>query len=119
MREVVTVVRRLLNRERVNFDGEFVRMQDVELDVVHGRKEARNVPIYIGATGPKMMALTGEIADGAVLNYLVSPKYNEMAMAQLELGAKKAGKIDTGRRSAATGRLLGRRRPRQGPGRRP
>ena len=92
MREVVTVVRRLLNRERVSFDGEFVQMDDVELDVVHGRKEPRNVPIYIGATGPKMMALTGEIADGAVLNYLVSPKYNEMAMAQLELGAKKAGK---------------------------
>ena len=95
MREVVTVVRRLLNRERVSFDGEFVQMEDVELDVVHGRKEARNVPIYIGATGPKMMALTGEIADGAVLNYLVSPKYNEMAMAQLEIGAKKAGKSIT------------------------
>ena len=92
MREVVTVVRRLLNRERVSFDGEFVQMDDVELDVVHGRKEPRNVPIYIGATGPKMMALTGEIADGAVLNYLVSPKYNEMAMAQLEIGAVKAGK---------------------------
>ncbi len=92
MREVVTVVRRLLNRERVSFDGEFVQMDDVELDVVHGRKEPRNVPIYIGATGPKMMALTGEIADGAVLNYLVSPKYNDMAMAQLEIGAKKAGK---------------------------
>jgi len=92
MREVVTVVRRLLNRERVSFDGEFVQMDDVELDVVHGHKEPRNVPIYIGATGPKMMALTGEIADGAVLNYLVSPKYNEMAMAQLEIGAVKAGK---------------------------
>ncbi|MCY3779766.1 MAG: LLM class flavin-dependent oxidoreductase [Chloroflexi bacterium] len=92
MREVVTVLGRLLNRERVSFEGEFVQMDDVELDVVHGRKEPRNVPIYIGATGPKMMALTGEIADGAVLNYLVSPKYNEMAMAQLEIGAKRAGK---------------------------
>ena len=92
MREVVNTVRRLLNRERVSFDGEFVQLTDVELDVVHGRKEARNVPIYIGATGPKMMALTGEIADGVVLNYLVSPKYNESAMAQLEIGAKRAGK---------------------------
>jgi len=92
MREVVTVVRRLLNRERVSFQGEFVQLEDVELDVVHGRKEPRNVPIYVGATGPKMMALTGEIADGVVLNYLVSPKYNEAAMAQLEIGARKAGK---------------------------
>jgi len=92
MREVVTTVRQLLNRERVTFQGEFVQLDDVELDVVHGRKEPRNVPIYVGATGPKMMALTGEIADGVVLNYLVSPKYNDTAMAQLEKGAKKAGK---------------------------
>ena len=92
MREVVTTVRSLLARERVTFHGEFVNLDDVELDVVHGRKEARNVPIYIGATGPKMMALTGEIADGAVLNYLVSPAYNEGAIAQLEDGAKQAGK---------------------------
>jgi 5,10-methylenetetrahydromethanopterin reductase len=69
-----------------------VQVDDVELDVVHGRKEPRNVPIYIGATGPKMMALTGEIADGVVLNYLVSPKYNEMALEQLEIGAKLSGR---------------------------
>jgi len=92
MREVVTVVRSLLARERVTFKGEFVQLDDVELDVVHGRKEARNVPIYVGATGPKMMALTGEIGDGVVLNYLVSPKYNDMALQQLEQGAKIAGK---------------------------
>jgi 5,10-methylenetetrahydromethanopterin reductase len=92
MREVVTVVRALLARERVTFHGEFVHLSDVELDVVHGRKEARNVPIYIGATGPQMMALTGEIADGAVLNYLVSPRYNEGALEQLEIGARKAGR---------------------------
>jgi 5,10-methylenetetrahydromethanopterin reductase len=92
MREVVTVVRDLLARRRVTFHGEFVHLTDVELDVVHGRKDPRNVPIYIGATGPQMMALTGEIADGAVLNYLVSPRYNEGALEQLEIGARKAGR---------------------------
>ena len=92
MRETVTVVRDLLARKRVTFQGEFVQVTDIELDVVHGRKEPRNVPIYIGATGPKMMSLTGEIADGALLNYLVSPQYNAGAMEQLEIGAKKAGR---------------------------
>lgn len=92
MREVVNTVRALLQRQRVTFHGEFVHLDDVELDVVHGRKEPRNVPIYIGATGPQMMRLTGEIADGAVLNYLVSPHYNEGAIAQLEDGARKAGR---------------------------
>jgi 5,10-methylenetetrahydromethanopterin reductase len=92
MREVVTVVRRLLHLERVTFHGEFVHVTDIELDIVHGRREARNVPIYIGATGLKMMELTGEIADGVLLNYLVSPKYNAEAMEALEAGARRAGR---------------------------
>ncbi|MFN7209956.1 MAG: LLM class flavin-dependent oxidoreductase [Aggregatilineales bacterium] len=92
MREVVTVVRDLLAMKRVTFHGEFVHVTGIELDIVHGRREPRHVPIYIGATGLKMMALTGEIADGALLNYLVSPAYNAEAMEALERGAKVAGR---------------------------
>ena len=92
MRETVEVMRRLLALERVTFHGEFHHVDGIELDVVHGRKEPRHVPIMIGATGPQMMEMTGEIADGAVLNYCVPPDYNDVAMAQLEKGAKKAGR---------------------------
>lgn len=92
MRETVEVLRRLLNMENVTFEGEFHQVEGIELDVVHGRREPRDVPIMIGATGPKMMEMTGEIADGAVLNYCVPPEYNDEAMKQLEAGAKKAGR---------------------------
>ncbi len=92
MRETVTVMRRLLNLERVSFDGEFVHVHEIELDVVHGRREPRNVPIYIGATGDQMMELTGEIADGAVMNYCVPPEYNHKALELLEKGARKSGR---------------------------
>jgi 5,10-methylenetetrahydromethanopterin reductase len=92
MRETVEVLRRLLNMERVTFHGEFHHVDGIELDVVHGRREPRNVRIMIGATGPQMMQMTGEIADGAVLNYCVPPDYNDMAMEQLEAGAKLAGR---------------------------
>jgi len=92
MRETVEVFRRLISLERVTFHGEFHHVDGIELDVVHGRREPRNVPIYIGATGPKMMELTGEIADGVVLNYCVPPEYNDQAMERLEAGAKKAGR---------------------------
>ncbi|CAG0987247.1 MAG: LLM class flavin-dependent oxidoreductase [Anaerolinea sp.] len=92
MREVVTVVRDLLAMKRVTFHGEFVKVNGIELDIVHGRREPRQVPIYIGATGMKMMTLSGEIADGVVLNYLVSPSYNAEALAALEQGAKVAGR---------------------------
>ena len=92
MRETVEIMRRLLNMENVTFDGEFVQVKDIELDVVHGRKEPRNVPIMIGATGPKMLQLAGEICDGVVMNYCVPVEYNKMALENIEIGAKKAGK---------------------------
>ena len=92
MKETVLIMRRLLNMERVTFHGEFIHVDGIELDVVHGRREPRNVPIMIGATGDKMMELTGEIADGAVLNYCVAPEYNDRAMELLEAGAKKSGR---------------------------
>jgi len=92
MREHITVVRDLLAMKNVTFHGEFVNVDGIELDIVHGRREPRNVPIYIGATGPQMLALAGEIADGVLLNYLVSPAYNATALEQIEKGARLAGK---------------------------
>jgi 5,10-methylenetetrahydromethanopterin reductase len=92
MKETITILRRLLNMERVSFDGEFIHVQGIELDVVHGRKEPRFVPIYIGATGDNMMEMTGEIADGVVLNYCVPPEYNNKAMELLTSGARKSGR---------------------------
>jgi len=90
MRETVEVMKRLLNMERVTFQGEFHQVNGIELDVVHGRREPRNVPIYIGATHMGMMELAGEIADGVVLNYCVPPEYNYEALEHIEIGAKKA-----------------------------
>ncbi len=89
MRDTVVVLRRLLAMERVTFHSEFINVEGIELDVVHGRKEPRNVPIYIGATGDQMMEMTGEIADGVVLNYCVPPEYNKKALELLETGAAK------------------------------
>jgi len=92
MRETVDVLRRLLRMERVTFHGEFHHVDGIELDVVHGRREPRRIPIYIGATGGKMMELAGEIADGVVLNYCVPPEYNDEAMEQIEVGARRVGR---------------------------
>ena len=92
MREIITAVRALLNNETVTMKGEFVQLDGVELDYVYQERRAKDVPIYIGATGMQMMELTGEIADGVVLNYLVSPEYNAQAMEALSRGADKAGR---------------------------
>lgn len=92
MKEVVTVVRALLANETVTFHGDYVHVDGIELDYVYQDRRPKDVPIYIGATGMKMMELTGEIADGVVLNYLVSPDYNAQAMEALATGAARSGR---------------------------
>ncbi len=76
----------------VTYHGEFVHLENVSLDVVYGDKTPRDIPIYIGATGEKMLELAGEICDGVCLNYGVSVEYVRRAIQLVETGAKKAGK---------------------------
>jgi 5,10-methylenetetrahydromethanopterin reductase len=92
MREIITAVRALLANETVTMNGEFVHLDGVELDYVYQERRPKDVPIYLGATGMQMMELAGEIADGVVLNYLVSPDYNRKALEHLAIGADKAGR---------------------------
>ena len=92
MRETIDVIRRLLAMENVTFHGEFHHVEGIELDVVHGQREPRNVAVMIGATGMKMMELAGEIADGVVLNYCVPVEYDDPALEHLRIGAQRGGR---------------------------
>jgi 5,10-methylenetetrahydromethanopterin reductase len=92
MREVVEATRRLLSMERVTFHGEHVDLDGVEIDVVHGDRSPRHVPIYVGATGMQMMELAAEVADGVLLNYMVTPGYTRRAMEAIAEGAARAGR---------------------------
>ncbi len=78
--------------EEVTYQGDFVKLDRVRLDVVFGDLRPRDIPIYIGATGDKMLELTGEICDGVVLNYVVSVDYIRRAVELVAQGAAKAGK---------------------------
>ena len=92
MREHIEALRRLFTMEEVSYQGEFVKLDRVRLDVAYGDTGPRDIPLYIGATGEKMMELTGETCDGAVLNYVVSTDYIRSAVANLERGAAKSGR---------------------------
>lgn len=87
MREYVEALCSLFAMKTVNVDGEFVKLRDVRLS-----RKPISIPVYIGATGFKMMELAGEIADGVLMNYLVSPDYNRCALEFLSKGAAKAGR---------------------------
>ena len=88
----IEAIRALFSMEEISYEGEFVQLDHVKLDVAYGSTEPRNIPIYIGATGPKMLQLSGEICDGPVLNYVVSTEYIKDAVGQVEIGALRSGR---------------------------
>ncbi len=92
MREHVEAIRELFTMEEVTYEGEFVHLDQVRLDVAFGDTGPRDIPIYIGATGPKMLELTGEICDGVVLNYVVPTDYIEEAVELTARGAQRSGR---------------------------
>jgi 5,10-methylenetetrahydromethanopterin reductase len=62
--EAVYIMKKLLNGERVTFNGKIYNIKNAKLNY----KPSRKIPIYIGAQGPKMLALAGSLADGVLIN---------------------------------------------------
>jgi 5,10-methylenetetrahydromethanopterin reductase len=89
MREYIEVCKALLRNEVVNFEGEFVQMRDVRFDSMYRENKPVDVPIYIGAVGPKMLELAGEISDGVHMDFLLPPSYMEGAIAAIDRGLEK------------------------------
>lgn len=88
VRETIKVVRRLLRGEQVAFDGKALTGWTEE---AYLRFPTRPVPIYVGAMGPQMLQLTGEIADGA-LPLLFPPEHYETVASYVAQGAQAAGR---------------------------
>jgi len=63
MREYVEIIRLVLSRKQVNYDGNFFKLKNFSLLI----KPLRNsIPIYLAAVNQKMVELTWEIADGVI-----------------------------------------------------
>lgn len=99
MRESVEVIRRLLEGEEVNFQGEFLTVKGVKLGrspyftlLRPFRPVRRRIPIYLAAKGPKMLQLAGEIGDGVLLTAGCSREYVKYAVEKVKAGAEKAGR---------------------------
>ena len=88
MRETITLVRRLLDGEQVTHAGRVFNVANATLGAA---APERRVPIYVAALGPQMLELTGELADGVLLNWTAS-RYMEQAIGHLRRGAEKAGR---------------------------
>ncbi len=83
LREAVTSIRRLLAGETLTESGHF------HFDAIQLHHPVDSVPLYTGVTGPKSLALSGEIADGTILSALAGPKYVAWAKQIIENSARQ------------------------------
>jgi 5,10-methylenetetrahydromethanopterin reductase len=69
--------------------------KEVQLDTgkIHLKHPCKNkVPIYVAASGPKMLELSGRIADGIIVLVGVADEYLRQAKERIEAGAKAAAR---------------------------
>lgn len=90
LRECVTSVRALLQGDEISAEGQCFRFDKVKL----AYPVAEPVPLYMGVIGPKMLQLSGEIADGTVGSVLASPAYLRWAREQIATGSARVGRKD-------------------------
>lgn len=89
LREAVAISRALYRGETITSDGRFYSLDKVKLNFPVLRTEP---PIYLGVEGPKMLTLSGEIADGTVLSVLASPTYVKWAWERVREGCAISGR---------------------------
>jgi F420-dependent oxidoreductase-like protein len=93
-RDYVAVVRMALARERVQYEGETLRLplpdgpgKALKLTIAPVQER---IPIYIAAIGPKNTELTAEIADGWI-PFMFSPDHVGEFRGHLQAGFERAG----------------------------
>ena len=93
MRSCVTTVRRLLRGETL--DGAEAEEEWEFNDVTLTYPETGEpTPIHMGVSGPKMLTLSGEIADGSILSVAASHEYVRWARERIDEGRTQGGRTD-------------------------
>ena len=108
-REYVTVVRKALARERLEFHGETIDLplpdglgKALKLTISPVQDE---IPIFLAAIGPNNTKLAGEVADGW-LPMMFSPEHLDEFMPLLKEGADRSGRSLDGFRIAPSVNFL-------------
>lgn len=87
MREYVPALRALLAGERLNVDGRYVHLDEVQLEW----PPPGPVPVLAAGEGPKTIALVGEVADGLVMTTGSSPEMVRTAVDGIRRARADAG----------------------------
>lgn len=87
LRESIDIARALLAGETVMFAGERFRVSGRRLAT-----GARPLPIWLAASGPRMLELAGERADGVLISAATSPAFIRWSLDHVRLGEQKSGR---------------------------
>lgn len=83
VRDCVTALRRLLAGERLTVSAPTFTAEEIQL----AYPVADPLPIQLGVAGPKMLQLSGSVADGTLLSVLAGTEYVQWARQQIDRGA--------------------------------
>ena len=86
MRDYLSVLRQMLAGQPAGYDGRVLHLHGARIDFV-----PPPVPLFVGALGPQMLRLTGELADGVTLNWC-TPEQVSWSRKQVAEGAEAAGR---------------------------
>ncbi|GAB4526037.1 MAG: hypothetical protein OHK0046_42460 [Anaerolineae bacterium] len=91
-KEAVHIMRAMWKGGSVKFDGTYYQVKGA----LAGPVPTRNIPIWVGGLGPKMLNFTGQMADGVLLSITYVPPENlTWANEQIDAGAAEAGRPTT------------------------
>jgi alkanesulfonate monooxygenase SsuD/methylene tetrahydromethanopterin reductase-like flavin-dependent oxidoreductase (luciferase family) len=98
-KEYIEIIRDILAGKKLQYDGEFFQLNNAWIPQTHGVGTAASdmagpvhVPIYVGATGPRVLRTVGAYADGWIINSLTTPEYIEWGKGMIREGAESVGR---------------------------
>lgn len=71
-------------------EGREAELQSGKIHINFGR--GQSIPFYLAASGPRMLELSGEIADGVIILVGVDAGALDQALARIEAGARRANR---------------------------
>ncbi len=87
MRDYLSTVKALVAGEQTDYQGDVVTLRGIKLDI----DPPPQTPVYLGALGPEMLRLAGELADGACLNWC-NPEQIAWSRERIAEGAARVGR---------------------------
>src|SRR5262249_42974554 len=91
VRDMIDVSRRLIKGDSVSFENDTFRLEDARVRHPGGQ----GMPIYVACSGPKMLSLAGEVADGVIMLCGATPETISMALDNVRQGTLVAGRQTT------------------------